>query len=165
MEGKHYESLAIAGIVAVVFFALLRQCWLPSQEETVPPPTAIEFSHPPEKPRTILSATDPDELLYRYILDVINHGSRRLHYPGGEMEGGYISPEDAPKVACYVMELGGHRCPRAYPKEAQMFFTSVCGGCHGNDGKGLHGSYPDLTKRKLEGFELWKSELQNKRTE
>ena len=30
-----------------------------------------------------------------------------------------------------------------------MFYTSICGGYHGNDGKGLSGNYPDLTREKL----------------
>jgi mono/diheme cytochrome c family protein len=34
-----------------------------------------------------------------------------------------------------------------------MFYTSICGGCHGDDGKGLGGNYPDLTRKKLLGLE------------
>ena len=152
MEGRHYETLAIAGIVAVVLFALLRQCWTP--------PTPA--SHRPDAigPSKLSTAvpSDRNDTLYSYILDVIHHGSHRLHYPGGVMEGGYLPPEEAPKVACYVMELGGHRCPHPYPADAQMFYTSVCGGCHGNDGKGLHGSYPDLTRPNLKGYAIWRRE-------
>jgi len=89
-----------------------------------------------------------------YIVSVINNGSNRLHYPGGEMEGGYISPKDTDMVACFVLELSGRKCPYSYPKKAEMYFSSVCAGCHGNDGKGLNGSYPDLTVKKLKGLEM-----------
>jgi cytochrome c553 len=76
------------------------------------------------------------------------------------MEGGYVPPDLAPDIACYVMELGGHRCPHPYSRKAQMYFSSVCAGCHGLDGKGLHGSYPDLTRPTLLGIERRKETLQ-----
>jgi mono/diheme cytochrome c family protein len=154
VQERHYETLAIAGIVAVVLFALLRQCWTPSAPSDMSQSSSSAVS--PNAARVVSS--EGNGSLYDYILDVIRHGSNRLNYPGGVMEGGYLPPEEAPKVACYVMELGGHRCPHAYPSDAQMFYTSVCGGCHGDDGKGLHGSYPDLTRPTLRGYELWKRE-------
>jgi len=88
-----------------------------------------------------------------YIVNVIKHGSNQFDFKGGEMEGGFISSKDAPKVACYVMTLSGRKNKEACPKDAAMFFTSVCGGCHGNDGKGLGGTYPDLTRKPLLGIE------------
>ena len=88
-----------------------------------------------------------------YIEHVINHGSYWLKYKGGVMEGGYISPKDAHMVACYVVHLSGRECKEGYPKEAEMYFSSVCAGCHENDGKGLHGNYPDLTKKELDGLQ------------
>ena len=103
--------------------------------------------------REELARIDTPEYAYDYILRVIEHGSEGLGFPGGVMEGGYVSKEEAPKIACYVLELGGHRCPHPYPKEAEMFFSSVCAGCHGNDGKGINGTYPDLTRHKLLGIE------------
>ncbi len=33
-----------------------------------------------------------------------------------------------------------------------MFYSSNCGGCHGEDGKGIKDAYPDLTKEKLLGI-------------
>jgi len=102
---------------------------------------------------------DTTEYLYDYIVHVINHGSNQLGFPGGEMEGGYIDDAQAKVVACYVLELSGRKCPHAYPKEAAMYFTSVCGGCHGNDGKGIHGSYPDLTREELLGIKMKKESL------
>ena len=92
------------------------------------------------------------EYIYKYILNVIENGSKDLGFPGGIMEGGYVSKDDAPKIACYVLELGGHHCPHKYSKDAQMYFSSVCAGCHGIDAKGIHGNYPDLTRLKLLGI-------------
>lgn len=100
-----------------------------------------------------LSAIDTDDYTKQYIIRVINHGSNNLNFKGGEMEGGFADPEDAGKIACYTMTLSGRKCSTPYKEDAAMFFTSICGGCHGNDGKGLNGSYPDLTKTKMLGIE------------
>ncbi|RRS32642.1 MAG: hypothetical protein P794_00860 [Epsilonproteobacteria bacterium (ex Lamellibrachia satsuma)] len=89
----------------------------------------------------------------QYIINVINHGSKQFDFKGGEMEGGFASKKDAPKIACYVLELSGKQCKEPYPKDAAMFYSSICAGCHGDDGKGLGGTYPDLTKSKLLGIE------------
>jgi len=78
------------------------------------------------------------------------------------MEGGYVEKEVAPRIACYVLELGGHRCPHPYPKDAAMYYSSVCAGCHGNDGTGIHGTYPDLTRHKLLGIEKREKFLKRK---
>jgi len=96
-----------------------------------------------------------------YIISVINHGSRQFDFKGGEMEGGFASPDDAPKIACYVLELSGKSCEQGYEKDASMFFTSNCAGCHGDDGKGLNGTYPDLTRKKLLGLEKREAFLKN----
>ncbi len=108
-----------------------------------------------------LSRIDTPEYILRYIVDVIDHGSDTLGFRGGVMEGGYVSHEDAAMIACYVLELSGRKCPHPYPEDAQMFYTSVCGGCHGNDGKGLGGNYPDLTRRKLLGIARRESYLKS----
>ncbi len=100
-----------------------------------------------------LSMLHTPEYILEYIVDVIDHGSNTLGFEGGVMEGGYAVPEDAKKIACYVLELSGRKCPEPYPKDAAMFFTSICGGCHGNDGRGVGGKYPDLTRKKLLGIE------------
>jgi len=98
----------------------------------------------------------------KYIVSVINHGSSQLHFKKNEvMEGGFLSKEDAPKVACYVLGLSGRKCKESYPKDAAMFYTSICGGCHGNDGKGLNGTYPDLTRKPLLGIEKRKTFLKS----
>ena len=88
-----------------------------------------------------------------YVISVINHGSNQFDFSGGEMEGGFASPDDAHKIACYVLELSGKKCEKGYEKDASMFFSSNCAGCHGDDGKGLNGTYPDLTRKKLLGLE------------
>ena len=107
-----------------------------------------------------LERIDTSEYTYRYILNVINHGSDRLHFKPKEiMEEGFVSKEDAPKVACYVLSLAGERCLAPFPKDAAMYYSSNCAGCHGEDGKGLHGTYPDLTRRPLLGVEKRKSLL------
>ncbi len=102
--------------------------------------------------REELARSETPEYLYDYILHVIEHGSDQFHFPGGVMEGGYVPKDAAPGLACYVMKLGGHRCPHPASKDAAMYFSSVCAGCHGNDGKGLHGTYPDLTRPVLLGI-------------
>jgi cytochrome c553 len=90
----------------------------------------------------------------QYIIDVIDHGSYTLGFKGGVMEGGFASHQDAEKIACYVLSLSKKSCSHAYASDAEMFYTSICGGCHGNDGKGLAGgNYPDLTRPKLLGIE------------
>ena len=72
-------------------------------------------------------------------------------FKGGVMEGGYISSTDAPTLACYVLALSKKVELSSCPQEASMFYSSVCGGCHGDDGRGIHGTYPDLTRDRLLG--------------
>ncbi len=101
-----------------------------------------------------LTKLDTPEYAYRYIRSVIKHGSNSLGFPGGVMEGGYIGEEDAPGVACFVLHLSGKPCPAGTQREdAHLFFSSNCSGCHGSDGRGLHGKYPDLTRPTLLGIE------------
>ena len=115
------------------------------------------------------NASDPAEELqriatkeytYRYIVTVIKDGSSQLHFKKDEiMEGGFASAKDAPMIACYVMSLSGEKCEDDYPKEAAMYFSSNCAGCHGEDAKGLDGTYPDLTQRPLLGIAKRKASL------
>jgi len=96
----------------------------------------------------------------QYIIDVINHGSDQLHFKPTEiMDAGFASQEDAPKIACYILELAGDSCNTPSPKDAPMYYSSNCAGCHGEDAKGLHGTYPDLTKKILLGVEKRKQFL------
>jgi len=100
-----------------------------------------------------LALIQSDAYLKHYIIDVINHGSTQLQFKKNEvMEAGFAPKEDAEKIACYVMALSGRKCKQSYPADAAGFYTSICGGCHGNNGKGTHGAYPDLTKNPLLGI-------------
>ncbi|NPA50958.1 MAG: hypothetical protein GXO02_04950 [Epsilonproteobacteria bacterium] len=89
-----------------------------------------------------------------YIIYVIKNGSNHLNFPASPMEGGYITnEEDIKDVACFVLELSNQKCKFNYNKtKAQGLFSSNCAGCHGNNGKGLNGSSPDLTKKDLLGM-------------
>lgn len=110
-----------------------------------------------------LSILETPHYVKQYIVDVIDHGSYTLGFSGGVMEGGFAEHEDVDKIACYVLELSGKRCEKSYPKDAQMFYTSICGGCHGDDGKGLLGrNYPDLTQGKLLGLKKREEALKMK---
>jgi hypothetical protein len=108
-----------------------------------------------------LNRLKTNEYTKEYVISVINHGSRQFDFRGGEMEGGFASPTDASKIACYVLELSGKKCKQAYEKDAPMFYSSNCAGCHGEDGKGLNGTYPDLTREKLLGVEKKEVFLKN----
>ena len=91
--------------------------------------------------------------LKQYIIDVINHGSDQLEFKPTEiMDAGFASKVDAPKIASYILALSGKKDNTAYPKDAPMYYSSNCAGCHGEDAKGLNGTYPDLTKTKLLGI-------------
>jgi len=101
-----------------------------------------------------LARTRSSRYTRTYIEQVIVHGSDQLRFnPHETMEPGFASAGDAPAIACYVMTLRGEQCHDPKLEQAQGYFTSVCGGCHGNDGKGIHGAYPDLTRHPLLGIE------------
>ena len=107
-----------------------------------------------------LAHIDTPQYTYQYIINVIDHGSNDLHFNEKEtMEAGFASKEDAPKIACYVLSLSNESCGFPYAKDAAMYYTSNCAGCHGEDGKGIHGTYPDLTRRPLLGIEKRKDML------
>jgi len=89
---------------------------------------------------------------YNYILYVINNGSNRLHLKGGQMPPNLVPKDIAPKIACFVTTVFQKKsCPNRVDPNARGYYTSNCGGCHGNDGKGIKGIYPNLTKP-LKGF-------------
>jgi cytochrome c oxidase cbb3-type subunit 3 len=74
-----------------------------------------------------------------HIEYVVKNGSKGLGYPGGEMPAGLASGADVSAVAGYVaggLQGGG--------KGAEVFKTA-CASCHGEDGKGMFGTFPDLT--------------------
>jgi cytochrome c553 len=67
------------------------------------------------------------------------------------MEGGYIPKEWAKDVACYIMELRKKPCKKGYKKDAPLYFSSNCSGCHGTDAKGIKGIYPNLLREPFLG--------------
>ena len=131
-------------LIYLLFFIIIIYGVYNSQKEKTKPSIKQECKVCKTKKQKVIKDTKS------YIIDVINNGSNQFDFKGGVMEGGYIPKEDADKVACFVLTLSGKECD--YPKDAHLFFTSSCAGCHGEDGKGLNGSYPDLTKDKLLGM-------------
>lgn len=98
-----------------------------------------------------------------YVIDVINHGSNRLNFPSGAMDGGYVSPIEAKKIATFMATLQGFNPSHPeWVKEGEILFNGNCTGCHGIGGKGQKGSFPDLTRKPLLGIELIKKEIQKK---
>jgi hypothetical protein len=95
-----------------------------------------------------------------YVEKVINEGLDVLHLPAGLMASGYATPKDAKKIAAYVMTLSG-KVPThpEYVQDGNLYFNGNCGGCHGNDGKGLNGTYPDLTLSLLKGAGVLKYKI------
>jgi len=94
------------------------------------------------------------EYLEEYIQKVIREGSSGHNYPGGEMQSGLVDEKTAKLISYFVTELSGKKSSHHQEaQKAQMFYTSNCGGCHGDDGKGLNGTYPDLTKERFFGIE------------
>ena len=108
-----------------------------------------------------LEKIDSVPYLEEYIENVINHGSDgKLGFASGAMDAGFAQESDAKDIARFVVTLSGKKSSDdKKAKEASMFFTSNCGGCHGNDGKGLNGAFPNLTLKSLKGIELKKEML------
>ncbi len=92
-----------------------------------------------------LDKDSTQEEVVDYIENVINNGSNHLNFQEDGMEGGYVPKSKARDVAYYVYELSGKKTKKVYSKDASLYFSSNCAGCHGIDGKGIKGSYPDLT--------------------
>ncbi|WP_297575070.1 cbb3-type cytochrome c oxidase N-terminal domain-containing protein [uncultured Campylobacter sp.] len=82
------------------------------------------------------------------LIDSINKGSRGLGYPLGEMTAELVDKSDAPAVAAYVAQeisaIKKTSRPDLVEKGKELFL--VCSACHGEDGKGMDGMAPDLTK-------------------
>ncbi|HDZ5066120.1 TPA: c-type cytochrome [Campylobacter jejuni] len=85
------------------------------------------------------------------IIDAIKHGSKGMNFPGGEMLGAAdlgVAEEDIPAIAAYVakdlsaIKKTANENLVAKGKEAY----ATCAACHGEDGKGQDGIFPDLTK-------------------
>ncbi|WP_170020503.1 cbb3-type cytochrome c oxidase N-terminal domain-containing protein [Campylobacter sp. RM16190] len=82
------------------------------------------------------------------IVDAIIKGSKGLDYPMGEMPPGMADEEGAKAIAAYVAkELSGiKKTTNENLVEAGKAQFAVCASCHGDDGKGMDGMSPDLTK-------------------
>lgn len=148
--------LPLLGLLLIVGYGVYNAGYKGS-EKTMPSVVKNATVHSPvqytPQLQKTLSQLHTDAYLKQYITDVINHGSDQLYFKKNEvMDAGFASEEDAEKIACYVMELSGRHCDTTYPSDAAGFYTSICGGCHGNDGKGLDGTYPDLTRTPLLGI-------------
>ncbi len=100
--------------------------------------------------------TNPNSLEYEeyYIENIILNGSNQnLGFATKTMDAGIAHKMDAKNIARYVMLLRGKKSSDDIKaKKSAIFYTSNCGGCHGNDGKGLHGTFPDLTRPQLLGI-------------
>lgn len=159
------KNLPYIAVGIVLLYAFYNAKFSPGKNHTVKTVTSymkhIEAHHNCNHYQEELANLHTIPYLKKYIVHVINHGSNQFGFRGGEMEGGYASPQDAPKIACYVIELSGKKCREPYAKDAAMFFSSICAGCHGEDGKGLGGTYPDLTKETLLGIKEKESFLKS----
>ena len=82
------------------------------------------------------------------IYNAIINGSKGLEYPMGEMPAGMADEEGAKAIAAYIAkEISGikktkHENLVASGKE----LFAACAACHGEDGKGMDGMSPDLSK-------------------
>lgn len=82
------------------------------------------------------------------IVDAIINGSKGLDYPMGEMPPGMADEEGAKAIAAYIAkELSGIKSTKneALVETGRSLYP-VCASCHGDDGKGMDGMSPDLTK-------------------
>ena len=104
--------------------------------------------------------------LESYIQNIIKNGSTGLGYPGGDMDAGIAAPQDAKDIARYVVTLTGQKSSDDEKADkAVLFYTSNCGGCHGNDGKGIDGNFPNLTKTPYKGVIRLKENLLKEKRE
>lgn len=160
MFEKNLSYAVIALVLIYAFYnALMKENRHHVAKTKQPIQTAIKM--PQREPfNEELKKLHTNAYVKQYIVHVINHGSEQLNFKSGFMEGGFASAADAPKIACYVMKLSGKRCDTPYEKDAAMFYSSNCAGCHGEDGKGLYGTFPDLTRQTLLGIEKKEAFLQ-----
>lgn len=82
------------------------------------------------------------------IVDAILKGSKGLNYPMGEMPAGMADEEGAKAIAAYIAkELSVIKTTKneALVETGRALYPA-CASCHGDDGKGMDGMSPDLTK-------------------
>jgi hypothetical protein len=110
-----------------------------------------------------LNRLDTTPYLEEYIIKIINEGSNQnLGFPTKTMDAGIAHEMDAQNIARFIITLREEKSSNDdCAKKAEIFYTSNCGGCHGNDGKGLNGTFPDLTIQTMIGIENRKEFLLN----
>jgi cytochrome c oxidase cbb3-type subunit 3 len=81
------------------------------------------------------------------IAHTIVNGSKGLGYPLGEMPAGLLDPDSAKAVAAYVYQEVSKIGKSANQDlvETGKALWDTCAACHGEDGKGMDGSAPNLT--------------------
>ncbi len=111
-----------------------------------------------------LSKIHTTAYLEKYIVKIINEGSKQnLGFATKTMDANMAHEMDAKNIARYIITLRGEKSSDdESAKKAQIFYTSNCGGCHGNDGKGLNKTFPDLRIKNLLGIELREEFLKSK---
>ncbi len=81
------------------------------------------------------------------IVTSILNGAKGSNYPLGEMPAGLLDAESAQAVAAYVMQeisvVKKTKNPALVENGRALWAT--CAACHGDDGKGMAGSAPDLS--------------------
>jgi len=104
--------------------------------------------------KTELDRINTTDYLEEYIIKIINEGSNQnLGFATKTMDAGMAHKMDAQNIARYVMTLRGEKSSNnESAKKAEIFYTSNCGGCHGNDGKGLNKTFPNLTLKNMVGI-------------
>ena len=82
------------------------------------------------------------------IVDAILKGSKGLDYPMGEMPAGMADEEGAKAIAAYIAkEISGIKKTKNEKLVASgKELLAACAACHGEDGKGMEGMSPDLSK-------------------
>jgi len=88
------------------------------------------------------------------IVNSIVNGSKGLGYAMGEMPAGLLDATSAKAVASYIMAeistYGKTSSPELIEHGRDLYAT--CAACHGDDGKGMYGTSPDLTKYGTSAF-------------
>ncbi|ARU49627.1 cbb3-type cytochrome c oxidase N-terminal domain-containing protein [Sulfurospirillum diekertiae] len=81
------------------------------------------------------------------IVATILGGAKGSNYPLGEMPAGLLDAESAKAVAAYVMQEVSVVKKSSNPAlvESGKALWATCAACHGDDGKGMAGSAPDLS--------------------
>ena len=151
-----YKYLPYFAIISVLIYAMYNYVQLESQsikktqnEKYIKNTKENNFLHYNEE----LTSLSSSSYIKDYIVSVINNGSNQFNFRGGTMEGGFALASDAEDIACFVLEFSNKKCKKSYNKNASLLYTSNCAGCHGQNGKGINGTYPNLRKEKLLGIE------------